>query len=492
MTGSLLTASEVAKLLGVPVSWVYEQSRQGRIPTVTLGRYRRYRLDSIEAWVSELETTAAARAPRLRLARATDTTAAPPCSSLITFVPVPLGRFGTMGSWRGGHEVRALFRCAATPEALYSWYGQWWVGGRQVNASSAPSAHGPAARSDPLSSRARAAAAHRGGVAGQVRPGRHRRGGRRADPRPSRVAWSASARRSATTSPTCASTSPRSSATGRSSGSTRRRRGLLAAKRREGSAPKSVRNYLGLLHSIFALRREARAGRAATPCKLSTSPRRARRPRHPLPRRGELEALLRAVPDDVRRSDRARALPDRGDDRPAPGRAARRCAGATSTGPPAGCASAAATSAASSARPSHAARRAPCRWPTASPASSSATSSAVAFQADDDLVFCHPQTGAPLDRSKLLQALQGALAARRRPARSASTTCATPSAPGWPPPASPLRTIQEWMGHRDFKTTLIYADYAAVSREADLVERAFEARAPKRGTNLSETDKDLR
>ena len=58
MTGSLLTASEVAKLLGVPVSWVYEQSRKGRIPTVTLGRYRRYRLDSIEAWVSELETTA--------------------------------------------------------------------------------------------------------------------------------------------------------------------------------------------------------------------------------------------------------------------------------------------------------------------------------------------------------------------------------------------------------------------------------------------------
>jgi excisionase family DNA binding protein len=57
VTGSLLTASEVAKLLGVPVSWVYEQSRQGRIPTVTLGRYRRYRLDSIEAWVSELETT---------------------------------------------------------------------------------------------------------------------------------------------------------------------------------------------------------------------------------------------------------------------------------------------------------------------------------------------------------------------------------------------------------------------------------------------------
>lgn len=55
MTNSLLTAREVARLLGVPTSWVYEQSRLGRIPTVTLGRYRRYRLHAIEAWVEELE-----------------------------------------------------------------------------------------------------------------------------------------------------------------------------------------------------------------------------------------------------------------------------------------------------------------------------------------------------------------------------------------------------------------------------------------------------
>ena len=55
MTGSLLTAAEVAELLGVPKSWVYEQSRRGRIPTVTLGRYRRYRREAIERWVAELE-----------------------------------------------------------------------------------------------------------------------------------------------------------------------------------------------------------------------------------------------------------------------------------------------------------------------------------------------------------------------------------------------------------------------------------------------------
>lgn len=55
MSGELLTASEVADLLGVPVSWVYEQSRRGRIPTVTLGRYRRYRRPAIDAWIDGLE-----------------------------------------------------------------------------------------------------------------------------------------------------------------------------------------------------------------------------------------------------------------------------------------------------------------------------------------------------------------------------------------------------------------------------------------------------
>ncbi len=55
MSRSLLTAAQVARLLGVPRSWVYEQSRKGTIPTVTLGRYRRYRAEAIEAWVARLE-----------------------------------------------------------------------------------------------------------------------------------------------------------------------------------------------------------------------------------------------------------------------------------------------------------------------------------------------------------------------------------------------------------------------------------------------------
>jgi excisionase family DNA binding protein len=58
MNDPLLTAHEVGDLLGVPASWVYEQSRRGRIPTVTLGRYRRYRREAIEAWITQLEASA--------------------------------------------------------------------------------------------------------------------------------------------------------------------------------------------------------------------------------------------------------------------------------------------------------------------------------------------------------------------------------------------------------------------------------------------------
>jgi excisionase family DNA binding protein len=55
MERSLLTADQVAQKLGVPKTWVYEQSRRGRIPTVTLGRYRRYRAEAIARWVEALE-----------------------------------------------------------------------------------------------------------------------------------------------------------------------------------------------------------------------------------------------------------------------------------------------------------------------------------------------------------------------------------------------------------------------------------------------------
>jgi integrase len=37
---------------------------------------------------------------------------------------------------------------------------------------------------------------------------------------------------------------------------------------------------------------------------------------------------------------------------------------------------------------------------------------------------------------------------------------------------TPMRTLQEWMGHRSIDTTEIYPDYAPDAGEKELVERA--------------------
>jgi len=44
---ALLTPGELASALKVPLSWVYEQSRQGKIPTRRLGRYIRFSLHDV-------------------------------------------------------------------------------------------------------------------------------------------------------------------------------------------------------------------------------------------------------------------------------------------------------------------------------------------------------------------------------------------------------------------------------------------------------------
>jgi hypothetical protein len=37
----------------------------------------------------------------------------------------------------------------------------------------------------------------------------------------------------------------------------------------------------------------------------------------------------------------------------------------------------------------------------------------------------------------------------------------------------PMRTLQEWMGHQDIKTTMIYVDYAPSENEGAMVQAAF-------------------
>lgn len=43
-----------------------------------------------------------------------------------------------------------------------------------------------------------------------------------------------------------------------------------------------------------------------------------------------------------------------------------------------------------------------------------------------------------------------------------------------------LAGMQEWMGHRDIQTTMIYADYSPGAHEADMIARAFRRDTPAR------------
>lgn len=57
-SGRLLTAAQVAQLLTLKESWVREQTRRGLIPHLRLGRYTRYRYETIIAWISQQERQA--------------------------------------------------------------------------------------------------------------------------------------------------------------------------------------------------------------------------------------------------------------------------------------------------------------------------------------------------------------------------------------------------------------------------------------------------
>jgi integrase len=92
---------------------------------------------------------------------------------------------------------------------------------------------------------------------------------------------------------------------------------------------------------------------------------------------------------------------------------------------------------------------------------------------DDDLVFCHPETGRPYDASKsrvrFKQALKRAGLRELRFHDLRHTYGTHMAAAG-----TPLRTLQGWMGHRDYKTTEIYADFAPDPTQGALwAQRAF-------------------
>jgi integrase len=87
--------------------------------------------------------------------------------------------------------------------------------------------------------------------------------------------------------------------------------------------------------------------------------------------------------------------------------------------------------------------------------------------------FGDPETGDPLDRSNVRKRFQqacrraGVRVVRFHDLRHTFGTRVAASG------EVSLRTLQEWMGHRDARTTLIYADYQPGEHEAELVSRAF-------------------
>jgi len=101
------------------------------------------------------------------------------------------------------------------------------------------------------------------------------------------------------------------------------------------------------------------------------------------------------------------------------------------------------------------------RWSTRTP-----------YATEDDLVFAHPRKGTPLDGSKVSKRFKAAcVAAGVRPVRfhDLRHTFATRLAAS----GVPIRTIQEFLGHADSKTTQIYAHYAPSAHEVQLLDAAF-------------------
>ena len=106
------------------------------------------------------------------------------------------------------------------------------------------------------------------------------------------------------------------------------------------------------------------------------------------------------------------------------------------------------------------------------------------YDTDDDLVFAHPQKGTPLDRTKVTRRFKAACRAagvREVKFHDLRHTFATRLAAS----GQPLRTIQEFLGHADSKTTQIYAHYAPSEHEVQMVNEAFTSAPGDRAAHRS-------
>lgn len=104
---------------------------------------------------------------------------------------------------------------------------------------------------------------------------------------------------------------------------------------------------------------------------------------------------------------------------------------------------------------------------------------------DDDLVFGDPRTGEPLARGQLMRRYRKALVAAHLDPVTRFHDLRHTFGTAMAGAGVPMRTLQEWMGHRDISTTQRYADYAPNPHEVAMAEAAF-ARGPVGGPVLSE------
>lgn len=104
------------------------------------------------------------------------------------------------------------------------------------------------------------------------------------------------------------------------------------------------------------------------------------------------------------------------------------------------------------------------------------------FRRPDDLVFAHPEHGGVIPKANIARrfkiALRNAGIDQRHRFHDLRHTFGTHMAAT----GVPMRTLQEWMGHRDLTTTQRYADYAPSEREGEMVEAAFARVAPGPGS----------
>jgi integrase len=121
-----------------------------------------------------------------------------------------------------------------------------------------------------------------------------------------------------------------------------------------------------------------------------------------------------------------------------------------------------------------------------------------AYKGDDHLVFCHPHTGDPYDASQMRERFYAAMKAagmgHRAKRKGGITFHSLRHTYGTRAAATgvPMRTLQEWMGHRNLATTEIYADYAPdPAYGAEFAERMFTPPPIKEGEEKEKAPEDV-